>query len=300
MMMVMPGMEEETGVVDYFHKGNATKPCDECILKYAHAELYFTDEDETPANLDNGVWLHHMTLSAEGPEDRVDLFCPAYQDGERFLVVHNDRNATTYGLSGADPTVGFPVRKDDKWTMILELKNEKNIEQEVYYDLIFEFIPGPAPKEGFTEVKGVWMDAQKCGSKTGSEIYPPADEDVFTLESKKWVSPYNGRWISSVGHMHEGATCLELLSNGEPLCESHAVYGDDPAYKPTPESLALGVMDLPHVTHYTSCLDFGKLSKGDEIELKAHYNFTKHEPAVGETAPFGVMGIALSFFTIED
>ena len=293
-LMKMPGMEDETGVADVLWKENAAKPCSDCTLKYAKADMHYTDGSKS--NLDTGAWLHHMTLSTVGP-GRVDFACGSkWKDGERILVVHNDRNDTYYGLSG-DDKYGYYLRDDDKLSMILELKNDANIVKHVYFTVTFEYIPGkPA---GFKEVKPLWMDAQDCGA-VSSEIDPPKGKKVFTLDSKPWTSPVDGELLTTVGHMHDGATHLEVQLNGKTVCDSVAKYGGNKDYEPTPETVKLGAPDMAHITSYGNCQKFGQVKKGDQITLKAHYDFGKNKPGVGTSGePTGVMGIAMMFLGVS-
>jgi hypothetical protein len=181
--------------------------------------------------------------------------------------------------------------------MVLELKNELNIAKQVYFTVTFEYIPGKP--EGFKDVKPLWVDAQDCGA-VSSEIDPPKDKKVFTLESKPWTSPIDGDLLTTVGHMHDGATHLELQLNGQTVCDSVAKYGGNKDYAPTPESIKLGAVDMPHISSYGSCSKFGKVKKGDKIALKAHYDFEKHKAGLGSSGtPTGIMGIALTFIGVD-
>lgn len=133
-LVKMPGMEDETGVADVNWKQTAAKPCSDCTLKYAKADMHY--EDGTLAHLSSGAWLHHMTLSVYGA-GRTDAFCGAkWKDGERILVVHNDRNDTYFGLNGED-NYGYYLRAQDKMSMTLELKNELNVAKQIYFTITF-------------------------------------------------------------------------------------------------------------------------------------------------------------------
>jgi hypothetical protein len=294
-LMKMPGMEDETGVVDVMlTNGKATKPCTDCTLKYAKADLTYADG--TKANLNTGAWLHHLTISVVGP-GRSDFACGAkWKDGERILVVHNDRNETYYGVNGAD-SYGYYLSNEDKMSLVLELKNDATDTKEVFLTITFEYTPGkPA---NYKAVKPLWMDAQTCDAPS-SEIEPPKDKKIFTLESKPWTSPIDGTLLTTVGHMHDGATHLEVSVNDKLVCDSIATYGGNKDYEPTPEAIKLGAPKMEHITRYSPCANFGKVKKGDQIKLKAFYDFEKYKPGYGTSgAPTGVMGIALMFLGVE-
>jgi hypothetical protein len=294
-LIKMPGMEDETGVVDVMLMGGtATKPCSDCTLKYAKADLTYADGSK--ANLNTGAWLHHLTLSVVGP-GRSDAFCGSkWKEGERMLVVHNDRNDTYYGLHGEDK-YGYYLSDADKMSLVLELKNDATDTKQVFLTITFEYIPGKP--EGYKAVRPLWMDAQSCDAPS-SEIDPPKDKKVFTLESIPWVSPLNGTLLTTVGHMHDGATHLEITLNDKLACDSVARYGGNKEYEPTPEYIKLGAPAMPHITRYTPCNDFGKIKKGDQIRIKGYYDFEKNAPGLGSGgSPTGVMSIAMIILGVD-
>lgn len=100
--------------------------------------------------------------------------------------------------------------------------------------------------------------------------------------------------------MHDGATHLEVTVNNKMVCNSTATYGGNKDYEPTAKTLQLGAPKMDHITRYSPCADFGKVKKGDQIGLKAYYNFEKYSPGLGTSgAPTGVMGIAMMFLGID-
>ncbi|TLD30278.1 hypothetical protein E2P81_ATG06931 [Venturia nashicola] len=294
-LMKMPGMEDEAGVVDVMlMNGKATKPCSDCTLKYVKADLTYVDGAK--ANLKDGAWLHHYTTSVVGP-GRSDLACGSkWKDGERLFVVHNDRNESYFGLNGQD-NYGYYLSNEDKMSTVLELKNDATDTKEVFLLVTYEYTPGkPA---NYKAVKPLWMDAQNCDAPS-SEIEPPKNKKVFTVESKQWTSPIEGTLLTTVGHLHDGATHLEVMLNNKTVCDSKAVYGGNPEYVPTAKTLQLGAPKMEHITKYSPCADFGKIKKGDQISLKGYYDFEKNSPGLGTSGmPTGVMGIAMMYLGVD-
>lgn len=216
-VMPMPGMEDEGGVVDVsWAIGEPVKPCSNCVLKQGQMTLTYTDG--SLANLDSGAWLHHVTLATVGP-NRRDYACPNVEkqgmgiiggDHERFMVVHNDRNETFWGANGADQAGYYLGGDADKLAMILELKNELNVPKDVYLVQEFEYLPGELPK-GWLDVKGLWLDAAKCGVMS-SEIEAPSANEGFELASEPWIATEDAKFLTTVAHV---SGCLIILCGRE-------------------------------------------------------------------------------------
>jgi len=289
------GMENEVGLFDASNP-NAPKPCDDCTLKYAKA--FLLNQDGTNANFFNGAYLHHLTLSVKGP-NRTDVACPnsmRTQGMERMLAIHNDRNETFYGLTATDK-MGFYLGKDDKFDLELVLKNEVNLPKELTFAIEWEFVPGrPA---GYSDVKGVWIDAAPCSAMM-SDIAPPSKDSKFTLTAKEaWTAPYNGRFLNTVGHMHDGGIKTEILVNDVPVCTSEAQYDGSPEYITGPKTVAEGATKMSHISRYTPCLNIGQFKKGDQVRMRTSYDFGKWKPGLDKLGHVShVMGLSLVFLEV--
>ncbi|KAF1811034.1 hypothetical protein P152DRAFT_475087 [Eremomyces bilateralis CBS 781.70] len=303
------GMADEGGI-KHFNILNTLKPCDACILKYGSANLEYVNRtscDGSPeiANYNTGVWLHHYSLSVQGP-GRSDLFCGSKKDGERIMAVHNDRNATYYG-SGFDDKAGYFIRPEDTIDVELEIKNDIDTLTPVYFTTEFEFVPlstedaNKTPKElGYKEVKALWLDAASCDDM-GSEILAPLNTTKFTLEGAPWTASFAGSLITTVGHMHDGGVHLEVFRDGEQVCNSLTTYGGSEEYIPRKETIAAGAPDTVHVSSFGACHDFGKFEKGDNITLKAHYDFDKYPGGRNlKNNLSGLMGIAVIILGVDE
>jgi hypothetical protein len=279
------GMEDEGGLFDTM-SDSITKPCDDCLLKYSHSNLEY--EDGSTANLNTGAWLHHLAVSADGP-NKVDLACGT-KGSERLLAAHNDRADTVFGVSGADK-MGYYLAAEDKLSMKLELKNEALVPRKVFLTITWEFIPGKP--EGYKNVKTLWLDAAECGAPS-SEI-PPPDGDVFTLTSKPWLADADGyKLLNTLGHMHDGGQHLEIYANDKLVCDSVATYGGDPLYV-----TAEGADKNDHISKMGLCQKFAELKKGDKLHLKAYYDFEKHSGLRNLKGKLsGVMGISVVFVEV--
>jgi hypothetical protein len=290
------GMENEGGLVDVSNP-NAPKPCSDCTLKYAKG--FLVNPDGTNANFANGAYLHHLTLSVKGP-NRTDVACPNSKRTigmERMLAIHNDRNETFYGMTATDK-MGFYLGKDDTFDLELVLKNEVNVPKNLTFSIEWEFVPGrPA---GYADVKGVWIDAAPCDAKM-SDIPPPSADAQFTLTAKDaWTAPYNGRFLNTVGHMHDGGVKTEILVNDVPVCTSEAVYDGSPDYIVSPKAISEGAKKMSHISRYTPCLNIGEFKKGDQVRMRTSYDFSKWKPAYDKIGHVShVMGLSLVLMEIH-
>jgi hypothetical protein len=295
--MAMPGMEHEGGMLDATNK-NAPLPCTDCTLK--HAQVFLTTPDGKKSNIQNGAWLHHLTLAVVGP-GRSDLACPGGTmriplGMERMLAVHNDRNETFYGITGTDKK-GFYLGKDDKFDLELMLKNDVNVEKEVTFAIEFEYVQGkPA---GWSNVRGIWMDIAPCSAHM-SDIEPPKGQRKFTLEGPEWTSTIDGTLQNTVGHMHDGGVQVQILVNNKAVCSSNAQYDTTPDYQPSQESVKLGAVKSAHISKYTPCIAIGDIKKGDKLKLTASYDFDKYKPLENKIGNIShVMGVALLFVEVK-
>lgn len=289
--MAMPGMEHEGGMLDATNR-NAPLPCTDCTLK--QAQVFVTGPDGKSSNIQQGAWLHHLTLAVVGP-GRSDVACPGGTKRiplgmERMLATHNDRNVTFYGNNGADK-MGFYLGKDDRFDLELMLKNDVNAVRELTFAIEFEYVQGkPA---GYGDVKAIWMDVAPCSAHM-SDIEPPKGQRKFTLDGPEWTSTVEGRLLNTVGHMHDGGVEVQILVNNKAVCNSKAEYDISADYQPSPESVALGAVKSRHISRYTPCNAIGAIQKGDKLRLTAAYDFDKYKPLENKIGNIShVMGVAL-------
>jgi hypothetical protein len=295
----LPGYNESTPASKMENAGgmlavmlpNATRPCSNCVLKYAKANLEYADG--SIANINTGSWLHHLKVSAVGPK-RIDLGCNTKGE-ERFFASHNDRRGISYGA--AKEKRGFYIDTTDTMLMDFELQNEYGARKEgVYLTMDWTFIHGkPA---GYKQARMLWLDAAKCG---GMSDLAPLNQQAFTLESKPWVSYDNYDMLWNIGHMHDGGISVDFFSNNRTICESKATYGGNRYYRSS-SKVVDGEQKTQHISAISTCgKEMGKLKKGDSLVLKAHYDFVKQAGMKDLDGVYGhVMGIGLMIVGTTD
>jgi hypothetical protein len=282
------GMEDEGGLYDTM-ADSIQKPCSDCTLKYAKANLEYADGNT--ANLNTGAWLHHLALSVDGPS-KVDLACGT-PGTERLLAAHNDRAETFFGTTAEDK-FGYYLGSKDTISMKLELKNEAKVPKSVYLALEWEFLPGKVPA-GFQNVKTLWLDAAECG--TPSSELPAPNDKAFVLESKPWVASTDSDLLFTSGHMHDGGSHVEVYTNDQLACNSTATYGGDPLYVSKGLNEAMDAED--HISSMSYCRGMGHVKKGDKIHLKAVYDLIAHPGLKNLKGKLsGVMGISVMMVTV--
>jgi hypothetical protein len=258
-------------------KRNATKPCSDCLLKYASVSLRSFGSAQpavAPA-------LDRFTLSIEGP-GRVDAVCgPSYPDGERIMLLSkggSSKNEKLFFAQAEDKVTGIWMgAAEDKLSMALEIGEIPSGTKNIVLDITFEFTPfkqlrGPA-RVGidFKNVKGVFIDPNGC---TGQKGMLDDEAPVVAGLKEPWVAPFSGKWISAVGQdLSYGGLSVDVHSNGQEICSSKAVYVEGHG---------------ADIQRYEGCSDLGEIKQGDNITIMPVY-----DPSV-ESVSGGLAGYVLT------
>jgi hypothetical protein len=106
--------------------------------------------------------------------------------------------------------------------------------------------------------------------------------------------------------LHDGGTVLNVLQNDNNICASKANYAiGGHSHKKRSTTHSLIRRDGPagdrgdgklHIDVMTTCTNMGRIKVGDRIQIKANYDYTKHDPMKtkggGNAA---IMGIAIMY-----
>jgi hypothetical protein len=178
------------------------------------------------------AWLHHSAVVIQGPRI-YDPVC-GESNTETLFSSGNERSTTRFYAPTSPIKSGYHVRAADTLTMIGEYKSELDREQWVWLTLSWEVFDGPQPR--FRDAHVVWLStisSLNCARTAG--LRNPFGESnltstgapktlTFSEKSVPWISPVSGTILGMGGHVHDGATSLELFQNGRRLCESRAGY----------------------------------------------------------------------------
>jgi hypothetical protein len=179
--------------------------------------------------------------------------------------------------------------------------------RDAYLTMTFEYIPGmPA---GFSKVQSLWFDIGGC--RTSS--LPAKPDTHFDYTSPSWTSDISGRVTFVAGHLHDGGTRLEVVRNERLVCDAVAEYGHEMMkgekmprrheheHEHEHEGMPGMNMSSTHISRMSTCENAGKIEKGDQWTVTAHYNTAMHEPMTnGDGSLEPIMGIALVYVAGED
>jgi hypothetical protein len=292
----------EAGSLWNFGDTEVKKPCDDkCTIVGMNAGLEYPDG--TNANIDTGMWLHHMVLINSGP-GRSDPTCdwlpisPPHmiagafpKTSERLFASGNER--TKVILQNWDfQKVGYKINKRDKFSMIVDLMNENMQDKVVYLTMTYDIVDGNP--EDYDNVKPVWFDVAQCLT---SEWPAPYNNGSYTVPSTTWVANVEGDVLGAIGHLHDGGQRVTLDVDGKQICSSDAAYGEKPEFV-SPMTMGHAGSATSHISSMTACVnnDIGikEVKKGQVWQLKADYDYDKNKGDLHENGKQeNVMGIAI-------
>jgi hypothetical protein len=202
-MTVVGSPYGDKGTIFNLPDTNIERPCQgECTVLTQQAGLEFPNG--TNANIDSGLWLHHMVGFIKGPT-RWDPTCYGWPSGphlaiggtgstsERMMASGNERAFLDYSTNPAGS--GYHLTAQDKFAYLVDLMNMNMNANVVYVTMVYDYLDGPLPA-GWLDVKTVWLDAFQCGT---SEIAPPKQNGAFTISSKPWKPNFEGKLLGGMG-----------------------------------------------------------------------------------------------------
>jgi hypothetical protein len=122
----------EAGMLWNYPDTAIIKPCTECTIVRQYAGLEYPDGRN--ANIDTGMWLHHMVQIAIGP-GRADPTCygrsslphidvgASPQNSERYFSSGNERTHILLDILGTQTKWGYHVKSTDRFAFIVDLMN---------------------------------------------------------------------------------------------------------------------------------------------------------------------------------
>ncbi|KAF2672376.1 hypothetical protein BT63DRAFT_452881 [Microthyrium microscopicum] len=304
----------EMGMLSNFPHTNMAKPCEgDCTIMGMNAGLEYLNG--TNANIDSGLWLHHMVLFNNGPgrEDppcaNRDVSVPHVTVGatshssERIFASGNERTVGVWPDWGVKDA-GYKLKKEDKFAALVELMNENPEDKQVWMTMTYDIVDGHPFKD---DIKIIWFDVRQCGT---SEVNPPKGKNQFTL-NYKWNATYDAEVIGSIEHLHDGGNRMTLELDGKPVCDSMTEYGTKPEYigmAAAPGAAAgghnHGGAGMKHISEQKVChgptLAQKSVKKGQLWNLNAYYDFDKNKGNAHADGEWDeVMGIAIMFVRVK-
>jgi hypothetical protein len=275
----IPGAPDNPdGTHGHSHTGNrfslnVQKPCTNCYITGIQPNLVYADGRQ--AGWSTNAQLHHMVLFNRDA-GRTDATCGSSVLGllgQRFFASGDEREPAEL-----PDGFGYKVGASSQWNMVWDLAGTSPDEQQVFFELTYDFAPATAT--GITDVEPIWLDINQCGTSMYSA---PAGESERTYT---WTVNRPGRLIGIGGHLHDGGTHLSINndSTNQLVCDSRATYGGNPLY--------IDHHGEEHLSSMSSCegtaaQPVATLTSGQRITIHSFYNL----PAAADD----VMGIAIGY-----
>ncbi len=233
------------------------------------ADVVDADGKQVPINR---IMLHHIVFQKLGVQsstcDTFTLFdgrttLPAQADS--FYFAGEERNEMVL-----PPGYGYPIGKNDKWSMVWMLMNHRPQPDPVFirWTVTYE------DSEQLTPVRPIWLDVVNCNA---DPVYTVAGSRKPTVHERRYdrTVPESGRIVSVGGHVHGGATDLRLT---QPDCDNREIHRSRPAWG-TPDHPFYNVRPILHEPGPLSMSRFVSgqgypVSKGQRLRLNSRYDNT--------------------------
>jgi hypothetical protein len=309
------------------------KPCSKCMIVGMNAGLEFADGSD--ANTDSKMWLHHMVLFNIGT-NAWDATCTVFglphmivgslpASSERIFSSGNERTMILFNPPDKSPKVGYPVFAADRFGLIADLMNMNPTSKQVWMTMYYDYVEDHP--SGFDEMKPVWFDVAQCGI---SEVGGGTAGSNFKISSSPWTANFDGEIMGVGGHIHDGGVNLEVVSQGQVVCNSSAWYGTNEEAKKRADIIRTGGIPSPnlgpsiqmgsgsgghdhaggqHIIAMSVCgemaphngspaspLKSSKVTKGTSWTIKAYYDYKKFAGMKSNSGGMDtVMGISIMF-----
>jgi plastocyanin len=233
------------------------------------ADVVDADGKQVPINR---IMLHHIVFQKLGVKsstcDTFTLFdgkttLPAGADS--FMFAGEERNEMVL-----PPGYGYPIAKDDKWSMVWMLMNHRPQPDPVFirWTVTYE------DSEQLTPVRPIWLDVVNCNA---DPVYTVAGSSKPKIHERRYERsvPESGRVVAVGGHVHGGANDLRV---SQVDCDDRVIHRSRPAWG-TPDHPFYKVRPILHEPGPLSMSRFVSgqgwpISKGQKLALTSRYDNT--------------------------
>ncbi|TID21006.1 Diphthamide biosynthesis protein 2 [Venturia nashicola] len=257
----------------------------------------------TNANIDSGLWLHHMVSFIKGP-GRWDPTCYGWPSGphlavgatgatsERMMASGNERAFLDYSANPEGS--GYHFKSTDKLAYLVDLMNMNMEANVVYVTMTYDYLEGPLPP-GWLDVKTIWLDAFQCGT---SEIAAPKQNGAFTVSSKPWKPNFEGKILGGMGHLHDGGIIVDTMAGpNTPMCSQDIPYSEKPEFKWSGKMAGADKPADDHISSMPQCKiqAVTQLKKDQSWTVEGKYDYDKRAGNLEGGKQSNVMAISLVF-----
>jgi len=306
--MGVNSLSGHAGMLESYFDGPIDKPCagDCTILRQVGGLEYLNGTD---ANIDTGMWLHHMVHFNKGPGrwDPVAYGVPgclpflgvsggSAKTTERYFVTGNERTVFNYYAPETGVKSGYALRTADLFTYLIELMNMNMDAQTVYVTMTYDVIEGKLPANWLT-TKSLYLDVASCGT---SEYMPKANQqnNQFSITSKPWKPNVEGKIVFGLGHLHDGGVAIDIKAGpNEVLCKSNAAYSENPKYVFRGTNMGKDKVAKDHISSMHDCVakDFKvkEVKKSQTWTTTGFYDFAKRNGNLEKGKQSEIMAISI-------
>ncbi|TID27629.1 Diphthamide biosynthesis protein 2 [Venturia nashicola] len=306
------GLTGEAGSLWNYPDTNIAKPCAECTIVSQFAGLEYPDGSS--ANIDSGLWLHHMVhfTIGSGRWDPTFAGSPSLphadvgaspMNAERYFSSGNERTKIRIDEAGADGTkYGYHLKTSDRFAFIVDLMNMNMVDKTVYMTMTYDVIDGALPS-GWRDIKVVWFDAAQCGT---SEVSAYKQTGKYTIPTRPWTPNFDGDIIGVGAHVHDGGANILITSGGsKPACDAKVNYGESEEYIFKKE-MRMGEgknYAERHISSISACyngnLGTRRLEKSQSWKLGCNYDYDQYPGNRGDSGKQeSVMCIAIMYVAV--
>jgi hypothetical protein len=219
---------------------------------------------------------------------------------ERLFSSGNERTHAIVPEWTTGKDVGYKLKKEDKFALIVDLMNENMKDEVVYLTITFDIVDAKT-SAGYDDMKPVWFDVAQCLT---SEWPAPYNDGNYTVPAATWVANFDGEIIGAAGHLHDGGQRVTLEVNGKQVCNSEATYGGSPEYIQKTSMHANTKSATIHISKMSLCVGDKftekNLVKGQKWKLRAEYDYKKNLGMLhGDGKQSTVMGIAIMYVRLK-
>jgi len=194
---------------------------------------------------------------------------------------------------------GFYIGKNDKIQKMVDIVNYHEQERTLYTISEMEYFEGKP--EGFVHAQSKILPMGMCdglGALAANNIHPSIGNKKFVLSGKKDIEVIkDGYLVGTYGHLHDGGLKMVLTLNGKDVCTSSIVYGGEGH-----EQVQKDGTVWKTIGKTIGCIDPIRVSKGDKLNMFAHFDFEEHPARVsahGEEAESMAL-VGTTFVPLEE
>ncbi|KAF1811598.1 hypothetical protein P152DRAFT_483041 [Eremomyces bilateralis CBS 781.70] len=240
-------------------------------------------EDGCEANIETGIYTHHILTRATGKKDVPFVGrCPTEDGkpansssglssllaglniGSGFIGAGEDNGNEPNMYTNSDGTYpsAFNIAAGEKFSAQLDLVNYKETTQKLYITFDIEYLEGSAENDATSALLSV--------TGCGADPIATSKDGPASTKSKKWGILSDGYIVSAKGHLHDGGDKMVLFLNDKEVCTSEAIYGGAGG------TTTINGKEWEMLNGMSQCSNSIAVKAGDYISMEAFYDLAKH------------------------